>query len=297
MKLYNVGKTKLIDFNLTGNIIPPSWYRHIKRGNGKPYSIAIELLGDIVWWYRPLEDRDEKTGEPTGMTKKFMADKLQRAYKDFALYYGYTKDQVRDALTCLEKLGLIDRDFRSIINKGTKSTNVLYIGLNIKKVKKISYTLSAKNQIGSQETIREAPPKEPDTNTGDHPEINNNDIGFSEVIKTYQSLTGTINPFISEQLGVIYDELLVHIVALPVSHPDANKSPSELLVAAIVHMGKYADRPSIAYLEKVVDGWKRHGVGSKPPGKRTNNRKPARQKTILPEGMDAADLEKAEAKS
>ena len=249
------------------------------------------MLGDIVWWYRPIEARDEKTGESLPNRKKFMADKLQRAYKDFAGYYGYTKDQVRDALKHLEKMKLIDLDFRNKVFRGRKANNILYVGLNINKVKSISYTLSGKNQIASHETIGESPPKESDTNTVDHPEINNNDIGFSEVVKTYESLTGTINPFICEQLGVIYDEIGVHILALPDGHPDWNILSSEFLGQAIIHMGKHADRPSIAYLEKVVNGWKRHGVGSKPPGKRT--RKPAVTPAPLPEGMTEDELEAA----
>jgi len=168
MKLYNIGKTKLIDFNLTGNIIPPSWYQHIKRENGKPYSIAIELLGDICFWYRPIEVRDEKTGVPEGHKKKFRADKLQRAYGAFADYYGYSKNQVRDALRHLEEMKLIDLDFRNIIVAGTEINNVLYIGLNVAKVKSITYTLSQKKQTGARKN-QIAPPKESDTNTEDHP--------------------------------------------------------------------------------------------------------------------------------
>ncbi len=107
----------------------------------------------------------------------------------------------------------------------------------------------------------------------------NNDVGFGEVITKWESLRGTINAHISERLGDIYDELIEHIEDLPGTHPDWHLTPGEFLVEAISHMGDYADTPSVAYLEKVVGGWKRHGVGSKPPGKRGNNRKPTRQST------------------
>ena len=48
------------EMNLTGNIIPEAWYRTITK-NGKPCSLAILLLADIVYWYRPTEHRDETT--------------------------------------------------------------------------------------------------------------------------------------------------------------------------------------------------------------------------------------------
>ena len=47
--------------NITGNIIPTIWYRTILRENGKPYLLAIAILADIVYWYRPVEVRDPAT--------------------------------------------------------------------------------------------------------------------------------------------------------------------------------------------------------------------------------------------
>ena len=43
---------------ISGNIIPQKWYRVILRDNGKPDLLAIILLSDIVYWYRPVEVRD-----------------------------------------------------------------------------------------------------------------------------------------------------------------------------------------------------------------------------------------------
>ena len=39
--------------NISGNIIPAIWYRTITKENGKPYLLAIVILADIVYWYRP----------------------------------------------------------------------------------------------------------------------------------------------------------------------------------------------------------------------------------------------------
>ena len=47
--------------NLTGNIIPESWYHTIINENGKTNTLAILILADIVYWYRPTEERDETT--------------------------------------------------------------------------------------------------------------------------------------------------------------------------------------------------------------------------------------------
>jgi len=59
-----------------GNIIPRSWYANIKKPSGKPDVVAITLLSEIVWWYRPKEVRDEET-LGSRWVKKFDADLLQ----------------------------------------------------------------------------------------------------------------------------------------------------------------------------------------------------------------------------
>ena len=56
----------MAEISITGNIIPQEWYKHIVRKNGKPHLLAITILGDIVYWYRPTEVRDEVTGHTTG---------------------------------------------------------------------------------------------------------------------------------------------------------------------------------------------------------------------------------------
>jgi hypothetical protein len=155
---------KLASVEITGNVVPLEWFNHIKRPNGKPYTDAIFLLSDIVYWYRPIEVRDELTGKLLGLRKKFKADKLQRDYNSFAEQYGYTKNQVRDALGHLEKVGLIDLDFRHITVNGKKLGNVLFIGLNSDALMKIT-TLSDLKLIGCEEISQDPPDFKADTNT------------------------------------------------------------------------------------------------------------------------------------
>ena len=79
------------DLNITGNIIPMSWFKTFsaprktdkKNGfSGKIKLLAINILADIVYWYRPVEVRDEKTGFVIGYKKKFKSDLLQKNYDD-----------------------------------------------------------------------------------------------------------------------------------------------------------------------------------------------------------------------
>ena len=68
-------------FAMSGNITPMEWYKTIVRENGKPYLLAITILSDIVYWFRPTEVRDERTGQVVGWRKKFSGDLLQNQRK------------------------------------------------------------------------------------------------------------------------------------------------------------------------------------------------------------------------
>ena len=71
--------------HLCGNIIPQIWHKTIvSEKTGKADLIAINILADIAYWYRPAEERDELTGETVGYHPKFAADILQRSYDDLA---------------------------------------------------------------------------------------------------------------------------------------------------------------------------------------------------------------------
>ena len=157
---------------ITGNVIPVSWYQYVCHHKGevykhtsdgeslvyksdKPYPIAILLLAEIVYWYRPIEIRDEATGEFIEYRKKFKSDKLQRSYDSFAKQFGLTKTQVKLALKFLQnKVGVIDLEFRTItIEDDIKLGNVLFIGLNIDRLAEISTPLSRNSYIGVHEFL------------------------------------------------------------------------------------------------------------------------------------------------
>lgn len=123
----------------TGNVIPQRWYKNILKDTGKPDLLAIVLLAEIVYWYRPIEERDEATGQLTGFRTRFHNDLLQRDYSAFAKQFGENKRNIRDAMARLEKLGVIRRDFRTIVTPtGMRCSNVLFIELIPKKLYEIT---------------------------------------------------------------------------------------------------------------------------------------------------------------
>lgn len=126
--------------NIQGNVIPSIWFRNLTFSNGKPHFIAITILSEILYWYRPTVVRDEQSGVIIGANKKFRADKLQRNYQAFADQFGFTKRQVKDAMDYLEEHSLITREFREITTaNGTKMNNVLFVEPVVENVKKITF--------------------------------------------------------------------------------------------------------------------------------------------------------------
>jgi len=124
--------------NFEGNIIPMEWFSHLKLDNGKPDTISILILSDIVYWYRPTIIRDESSGRITGSRKKFKSDILQRSYSDFEKLLGFSEKQTREALIRLEKRNILERVFRHINVGGQKIPNVMFIKINPYTVSEIT---------------------------------------------------------------------------------------------------------------------------------------------------------------
>lgn len=124
--------------SIEGNIIPHAWYLKLRNENGKFQTNAALILAEIVYWYRPISIYDLQ-GKLIGNGKKFQEDILQLDYKHFEKNFGFTKNQTRDALSFLEKNGLVYREFRNIIvGNGYVLNNVLYIGIYPEKIAEIS---------------------------------------------------------------------------------------------------------------------------------------------------------------
>lgn len=106
---------EIATLNISGNVIPESWYHTITNENGKVNCLAIHILADIVYWYRPTEHRDESTLSVT-YTKKFHDDHyLQRSYDQLMQKFNISKKQAYDAVVALENLGLSEKDALTIV--------------------------------------------------------------------------------------------------------------------------------------------------------------------------------------
>lgn len=117
------------NISITGNIVPPLWFKTITFESGKPDTNSILILSDILYWYRPTEVRDEQTGTVIGHRKKFHEDLLRRSYADFEIQFGLSKKQCQDCLRRLEALGAIKRIFRTLHSTAGRINNVMYIDL------------------------------------------------------------------------------------------------------------------------------------------------------------------------
>ena len=140
--------------NISGNVIPMSWYKTIVRETGKPYLEAIVILSDIVYWYRPTEIRDETSGELIGYKKKFKSDLLQRSYQQLSNMFGISKREATNAIVALEKIGVLKRIFKTLTINDVTTSNVLFLELIPKKLEELTFgTETIKTAEQSQEVI------------------------------------------------------------------------------------------------------------------------------------------------
>ena len=156
--------------HLEGNILPTNWFNSFRLDNGKPDVNAVILLSEIVYWHRPTTVRDEDSGQILRVKKKFKSDLLQRSYQSFSDQFGFSKQQVKEALDRLEQFGVIKRHFRTIDANNQKYNNVLFIELIAPVLFKVT-TLSLLKEGGSSFSNGEPPHFKRGTNTETTTEI------------------------------------------------------------------------------------------------------------------------------
>ena len=139
MKTENDIVNKVGKMRFSGNVIPEAWYKTIVSSNGRVNLLAINILADIVYWYRPMEIRDEMTGDVTWKKKFADDDYLQRNYSKICEKYNVSTKQAREALIVLETLGVVKRHFRTIETEMGKCPNVMYIELIPDALYKLTY--------------------------------------------------------------------------------------------------------------------------------------------------------------
>lgn len=150
---------KMSRLQISGNVIPVTWYKTIRKETGKPNLNAIIILADVVYWYRPSEIRDESTGQLVGLKKKFHSDILQRSYQQIADQFGISKRDATNAVIELEKMGVIRRVFRTLEIGGQLVSNVLFLDLDVEVLECLTYPEQSEGGKTSQEKIRYPPGK------------------------------------------------------------------------------------------------------------------------------------------
>ena len=128
------------EINISGNVTPQIWYKTILRENGKPYLLAIATLSDIVYWYRPVEVRDEENEGTIGWRKRFKADLLQKSYRQYAELFGESIRSIEAAMKYLQSIGVITRVPRNVkIENGAVLYNVTFLQLNVERLYELTY--------------------------------------------------------------------------------------------------------------------------------------------------------------
>ena len=51
----NATVDKLYGVEITGNVIPQSWFKTVVNDKGKPMTNAIMIIGEILYWYHLLK--------------------------------------------------------------------------------------------------------------------------------------------------------------------------------------------------------------------------------------------------
>lgn len=251
--------------SITGNVIPMQWYKTITYENGKPDLNAIIILADIVYWFRPVEIRDEHSGAVIEMRKKFKSDKLQRSYSAFSELYGLTKNQVRAGMKKLCDLGIIEIEFRTVHSGDVVSNNVLYISLIPVQLKSVTYpiindTLPNLNQIGVQfksETNTETTTEITSENTA---EEDLKTSAAAEIFTTYENEIGILSPVVRDNVIAAMEDY-----------------PHDWIIGAIKDAAKY-NRRSWSYVEAILKRLKVEGVKS--PDKRDKSKAEKRTVTV-----------------
>lgn len=133
---YNLEDTlaSLSQLNIQGNIIPHTWFSKITFENNKPDLLGIMILAEVLYWYRPVEIRDETTGALLGLKKKFKNDMLQRSISSFAEQFGVSYRQIADALKRLSSKNLLYKENRTVTTAMGKLGNVLFLAPVVREI-------------------------------------------------------------------------------------------------------------------------------------------------------------------
>lgn len=151
---------KMANISFRGDVVPFTWYSTFKDEKGKINAMALLMLANIVYWYRPTIIRDEN-GEV--FVKRFKSDLLQRSYNEFCDMFSIGRMTATRNLIYLEEHKVIERVFRDV---ETESGQILYNTMFIK--------------LNFDELMKKTFPEEDDDFPNNENEKNSDDLNFEE---------------------------------------------------------------------------------------------------------------------
>lgn len=140
----------------TGDTVDHAWHRFLRYQSGKAHPQAAAILGRVVYMYRPARENvlDPESGIvcEVRFSQKFKMDLWQTSRQSLADTFGFTIREIDSGLSTLRKSGVIYTELRSIKINGIRLSNVLYVGLNLLKLKEISTPIAFERNTSSNET-------------------------------------------------------------------------------------------------------------------------------------------------
>ena len=132
-------------------VIPKAWQYTVVNEKGKPNRLAMEMLAQIVYWYRPSGGEGRN---PKGR-KRFWGGKFQKSVSDWMLEFNEKDKTIRRALSFLEKdLGVIKKSTDNIrTTKGKVCNNVLYVELNVDRLYELTFPDRYTSQISERTNL------------------------------------------------------------------------------------------------------------------------------------------------
>lgn len=186
-------------FGITGNVTPHAWFKTILKDTGRPHLLAIELLADIVYWYRPQEVRDEQTGQLIRYQKKFSGEMLQKSYDAYAEFFGEKKRIIKEAMDVLVKLGVVKREFRNVKTSMTTLSSVMFLDLDVEKLHVLTYpeeppivdnlSTKTKDERESGENIDES-----------YPPVDNRDVRKASENRAFPKISEGADPWVRKNV-------------------------------------------------------------------------------------------------
>lgn len=141
----NSSGNKVVDEMLNFNFdkflcIPAKWFETIKDERGKVDLLAINILADVVYRYRPTAVIDQYTGRLKYYKKNFEGDMYEKSIGNYCDQFCQARTTVQRSLTVLENLGVITRFIDKATSRQGKEYVVhSYIQLNVDVLRELTY--------------------------------------------------------------------------------------------------------------------------------------------------------------